>query len=143
MVGPVKESLSIFENNFYKVIFILSLVVGYFLTPAYIFNSNWILLAFIFIITFSFTITYITKNIKEKLSHNHPHSILGFISLILGVSALQVCNLGGCGYGLGASLVLLFPSFFIGFLEKYSVAIIIFSILLQLIALYLMTQKKK
>jgi hypothetical protein len=137
----IPEIFNIFNNKFYSIVFFIFLVIGTFLVPKNIFYNYWMILAVIFAITFALSMTYVVKNIKEKIAKTKHHSILGVVSAIFGISAFQVCNLGSCGQGVLVGLVLLFPSFFVRFLESYGVIIIIISIILQVIALIFMNRK--
>lgn len=135
--------LHIFKSHYCKTIFILSLIAGYFLVPEKVFYRWYTLLAIIFIIVFALTITCLIRNIKERFkdAKSQGKSLVGIISMVLGISALQVCGVGApiCGATVGAGIVsLIFPSFALGFLEKYSLWIIVFSIIFQLISLYFM-----
>ncbi len=94
-------------------------------------------------VAFALTLTCLARNIKEKvvLAKTYKSSILGIIATALGLSVLQVCGVGApvCGASIGAGIVsLFFPSFALNFFEKYSIYIIIGSIIIQIIALYYM-----
>lgn len=135
--------LSIFKSYYCKSVFIFSLIGSYFLIPEKVFYSYGYLLAGAFMVVFSFSVACIARNIKEKikLSHTYKTSVFSLVLSILGISAFQVCGIGAhfCGVSVGFGIIsIIFPGFFVDFLSDYSHAIIIFSILMQIAALYFM-----
>jgi len=89
------------------------------------------------------TITCFVRNIKEKvlLAKSNGASIISMIMIIFGFGALQVCTIGSpiCTASIGAGfLALFFPGVAFHILEKYSVLIVVFSIIFQAFALYFM-----
>jgi hypothetical protein len=99
-------------------------------------------------ISFSLTISCIVRNIKEKikLAKTYKSSIIGLISTIIGLSALQVCGIGApiCGATIGFGfLATIFPSLFLNMSNSFAIFLVIFSIILQIVALYFMNCFKK
>ncbi len=89
------------------------------------------------------TLTCFVRNVKERAveAWRHGSSILGIIMIIFGFGALQVCTIGSpvCGATIGAGIfALIFPGMALEFIEKYSLVIILASIVIQVIALYFM-----
>ncbi len=135
--------IKIFKSYFCQFAFFLFLLISYFLTPKRVFYGWFSILAIIFMVVFSLTLTCLARNIKEKviIAKTYKSSILGIIATVLGLSVLQVCGIGApiCGASLGAGVIsLFFPSFALGFFEEYSLYILIISIVLQIISLYFM-----
>lgn len=135
--------LYILRSSYCKSVLILSLIGSYFLIPNKVFYGYGYFLAGVFMLVFSFSITCIVRNIKEKikLSHTYKTSIFSLFLGIVGISAFQVCGIGApvCGATIGLGVIFaIFPAFFIDFLTDYSYAIIILSIIMQLFALNFM-----
>jgi len=131
------------KNNYGKIAFILSLIISYFLIPKTVFYGWYYLIAILFMMTFSLTMTCIIRNIREKIIANKQckGSFLGLLASIIGISAFQVCTIGApvCGISLGLGIVsFLFPNILLATMEKYAIFIIFISIGLQLLALCLM-----
>ena len=138
----------IFKSNYCKVIFILSLILITVLIPKKIFYSYYSILGALFIFVTSITITCFIRNIKEKvfLAKANGASIIGIITIILGFGGLQACTVGApvCGASIGAGFfALFFPGIAMDLIEKYSILVIILSIIIQIFALYFMNCFKK
>ena len=135
--------LCIFNSNWCKIIFIISLISVYLLIPQKMFYGWYNLLAYIFIFSTSLSLTCIFRNIKEriKLNQKQNKSFFAIILSIFGILASQVCGIGAplCGAALGGSIGLSFlPIFAQSFLENYSVYIIIIAIIGQIYSLFLL-----
>ena len=93
-------------------------------------------------VVFSITLACVVRTVRDeiKIARKYTHSILGLIAIVIGLSALQVCGVGGvCVAGVGYAIVsLIFPGIFLNFLSAYSLWIIVFSIISQLAVLYFM-----
>lgn len=151
----MKKNLPFFltnlKSNYCKVVFLISLILGYLSVPKHIYTGNYVFLTIPFIILFAFTITCIVRSIKEKIvaSKQNGSSVLVIIANVVGISTLQVCGLGvpSCGASIGIGLVTaIFPEFMVRYLKDYAVWILIFSILIQIYSLYSLNcifQKKK
>ena len=129
------------KSNYCKVVFLISLILGYLSIPKEIYQGKYVYLAIPFIILFAFTITCIVRSIKEKIvvSKNNGSSLLAIIVNIVGISTLQVCGLGvpSCGASIGMGvLTAIFPEFLIRYLHSYAIWILIISILIQIYSLY-------
>lgn len=140
--------IEVFDSNLCKILFLISLILGYFLIPKDIFLGRNIFLGLIFLINFAAIISCIVRNIKERvlLAKTYNNSILGILASAIGLAALQVCGVNSavCGAGFGfVILSAIFPNFIIGFLDRYAIALIILSILIQWISLYFMGCFKK
>ena len=131
------------KSRYCQVTFLLALGLGYALLPKTIFNSQNIYLAIIFVLVFAFNITCVVRTIKEKVvaTKKLHTSFLSLVAIVLGFSAFQVCGVAApvCGISIGAGIVsFIFPGVLFGYLTQYSVVVIVFSILLQLVSLYYM-----
>ncbi len=131
------------KSIYCKIVLVLALIASYFLLPPDVFVGSNKILAFIFMIVFSFSVACIIRNIKEKfaLSRTYKTSVFSLVLTILGFSAFQVCGVGApiCGATVGMGVLsVIFPGIFVNFLTNYSIKIIYFSILLQLFGLYFM-----
>jgi hypothetical protein len=135
--------ITILKSYYCKAVFLLALFGSYFLIPHKVFYGFGYVLAIAFMLAFSLSVTCIIRNIKEKilLARTYKRSVAHIILIALGLSALQVCGVGApvCGATVGLGVLsIVFPGVFIDFLGDYHLAIIIFSILLQLVSLYFM-----
>lgn len=131
------------SSTYCRVVFLVSLFLSYFLLPPRVFVGANLYIAIIFMLVFSFSITCLVRNIKEKivLARTYKTSIFSLILSILGFSAFQVCgvNAGLCTASVGAGIIgAIFPGFLVIFLNNYGHFLIWLSIILQLIALYYM-----
>lgn len=138
---------AIFKSNICKIVFILSLVIGYFLVPKHIFYSYFIILGIVYILLFALVMTCMIRIIKEKVINlkETGASIFSIISSLIGFSAMHVCSIGApvCGASLGIGIFSFFPSFFNSFFHEYALIIIIISIIFQIAALFYMNCFKK
>jgi hypothetical protein len=126
-----------------KIVFVLAFLLSYFLLPEGVFGGVHKYIAIIFMFSFSFSVSCIVRNIKEKiiLARTYKTSVFSLILSVLGFSAFQVCgiNAGMCTATVGMGVVsTIFPSFLVGFLSSYGHLIIWFSVILQILALYFM-----
>ena len=140
--------LQIFKSNYCKFVFLISLIGVYFLVPKKVFYSYYTLIGITFIITTSLIITCLIRIIKENVlsAKASGASLLGILSIIFGFGALQACTIGApvCGATIGGGiLALIFPGFAFNLIEKYSIPIVLISVLIQLLTLYLMKCFKK
>jgi len=135
--------IQILASVYCKIVFVFALGMSYFLLPPRVLHSRHAWLAIIFMIVFSFSLACIVRNIKEKvvLSRTYKTSALSLVLSVLGFSAFQVCGIGApvCGLSAGAGvLAIFFPGFVLSFLSNNSIFIVIFSIVVQVFALYFM-----
>ena len=134
---------TVMESHYCKTVFVLFFLLSYFLIPSTVFFGYYTAIALAFMVTFSLSMTCITRNIKEKivLSKTYKTSTMGAIASALGLSALQVCGVGapvcGASVGLGV-LAAVFPEFFVAALSEYAVPLILLSIIMQLVSLRFM-----
>jgi hypothetical protein len=138
----------IFASNYCKIVFFLALIVSYFLIPRHLFMNHYWFLALIFMISFSLLLTCSVRNIKEKIqvAKTYQTSIWGMIFSVLGLTALQVCGLGGafCGTSIFLGvLTTIIPGFAVSFLTEYAVELVLVSILIQIFAIWQMGCFKK
>lgn len=137
--------LHIFESNYCKIVFLISIVIVYFLTPQKIFYGFYYsTLGILFIIVTALTITCLVRSVKEKIISikSSGASIIGIISIIFGYGAIQACAVGApvCGTTIvGGILALIFPNVVFGLFEKYGLYVLISSIVIQVLALYSMS----
>ena len=136
------------KSNYCKIVYFLSIILIYFLTPKKVFYGWYMLIGIIFILISALVITCFIRNIKEKviLAKTQATSTLGLLSAVIGLAALQVCGVGApiCGASIGAGfLSLLLPGFSLNFFESYALHIIIISIVLQILALHMMNCFKR
>jgi len=133
--------LKIFKSNYCKLVFLMALIVVYFLTPKKIFyGPYYTLLGILFIIITSLTLTCFVRSIKDRVfsAKANGASLLGILSIVLGFGALQACTIGApvCGATIiGGVIALIFPGFAFSLMEKYSLWIVLISIVIQFFAL--------
>lgn len=139
------------KSNYCKLVFILSIILGYFLLPRHIWYSSYIFLAIPFVLLFAFTMACTVRNIKEKVKSKKQNkgSVIGIIASILGISVLQVCGIGVpmCGVSIGMSLLSIFlPSSLLMSLSPFGGWILGIIIIIQIVSLYFLgcfkTEKK-
>ncbi len=131
------------ESHYCKALFALAFAGAYFLIPQKVFFGWYILLALAFMLSFAATFTCLLRDLKEHIfaAKVATNSMLGAIATTIGFSALQACGIGipFCGASFGFMLLsAVLPGMFINFLMDYSVAIVVFSIALQLFSLHQM-----
>jgi hypothetical protein len=128
---------------YYSAVFILSLILGFLLTPGTVLDSETDLLAFTFIILFALTSVCTAKNLKERvvLAKQAKNSAISTFSSILGITALQACGLTSfaCGTSIATSLFLtIVPGTLLHTLQKYGPVLLIITIIIQILSLYYM-----
>ena len=133
----------VFKSNYSKLVFLSSLLLGYFLIPEHVFYGWSTLLGVIFIISFALVVTCLVRNMKERiaLARNYTSSIVGTLAVAIGLAALQVCGVGApiCGAAIGLGLLsAIFPGIVLNFLTEFSTYIVVISIILQISSLYFM-----
>jgi hypothetical protein len=140
--------IKILKSHYCKVVFLLSLILGYFLVPKHLIGFWWNLIVIIFMLVFSLNMTCMVRNIKERIktAKNTTNSVINLIASGLGIMALQVC--GTSGYFCSASILMgvfssVLPHFLLDFLKEYSLYIILATILFQIISLRNMKCFKK
>jgi len=126
-----------------KMVFVLALLISFFLLPEGVFSGTHKYIAVLFMLTFSFSAACIVRNIKNKivLSRTYKTSVISAILSVLGFSAFQVCGINAavCTASVSAGFVAtIFPGFLFNFLKDYGHLVIWFSVILQIIALYMM-----
>ena len=135
--------VSVLKSRYCILVFILSMILSYFLIPQKVFYGIYIILALLFMISFSLTLTCIVRNVKEKImvARTYETSIVGVIAAAIGLASLQVCGIGApiCGATIGMGILSsIFPAFFVNILSDYAHYFIGISIILQLVSLYFM-----
>ena len=145
---PKFLAIEVFKSNYCKVVFIVSLILSYFILPKNLHGFWWNLIVIVFMILFALNMTCLVRNIKErvKAAKATTNSIIGIIASSIGIIALQVCSSSGyfCSAGILMSLFSsILPHFLLTFLQRYSLYIIILSILFQLFSLRNMNCFKK
>ena len=133
----------ILKSDYCKIIFLLSFILSYFLIPRHLFFSKHFSLTVAFMLTFSVLVTCSVRNIKEKIAvaKTAKTSVWGIIASVLGLTALQVCGLGGVFCGSSVFLGLLttiIPGFAVSFLTSYAVPLLVVSIIFQILAIWQM-----
>ena len=133
--------IQIFKSRYCIATFILSLFLIAIISPKKIFHGHNSFTGFAFIFSTSLLITCLVRSIKEKIysARLNGASVLGVISIIFGLGAIEACAVSApiCGtYFGGGILTIFFPGLILNFFEKYSVIIIFLSFLFQLFALY-------
>jgi hypothetical protein len=139
---------SFLKSKYCIAVFFLGLLLGYLLVPKTIFYGLYYILGFSYIIIFSLVLVCIVRTIKDKINNfkSSGAGILTVIASIIGFSAMQVCGVGApvCGAGIGMGLLsVVAPQASFPLLNKYSLFIIIFSLVFQIFALYYMGCFKK
>jgi len=137
-----------FKSDYCKVIFLASLILTYVFIPKKIFYSYYTIIGVAFIIIASLTITCFVKNIKEKVyaAKAQGASVVGIITILLGLVGLQACTIGApvCGASIGAGvLALFFPLIAMELIKAHSFLVIYASLIIQIVALYFMGCFKK
>ncbi|MGC9200726.1 MAG: hypothetical protein ACP5F8_02065 [Candidatus Aenigmatarchaeota archaeon] len=135
--------IKIFESHYCKIVFITLFLISYFLIPKSVFNGIYLPISVVYMILFALTMTCIVRNIKERIiiARKYQKSLVGLIASIIGLTSLQFCGVGSsaCTITVGYGIIsIIFPSFIVDFMEKYAFQTLIFSIILQIISLYLM-----
>lgn len=135
--------LRMFKSYYCIFVFLISLVGVYFLVPSKIFYGYYTWFGIAFILISALTLTCLVRIIKERVisAKSSGASFLGLLSIIFGFGALQACTIGApiCGATIGGGIIsLIFPGFVFGFMEKYSIWIVIISIVIQIFAIYFM-----
>jgi len=135
--------IDILISKYCLVVFILTFLASFFLIPWHVFISVYFPLAIAFMISFSMTLTCIIRIVKERINNarSYSSSIIGLIASVVGLSTLQVCGVGApfCGATLGMAVVsIFFPNVALNIMDSYAIFFIIFSIVIQIIALYFM-----
>lgn len=133
----------IFKSKYCWFSFLLSLLIIGIVIPKKIFYGYYNILGITFVLISSILITCFVRNIKERvvLAKKQRTSFLGIIFLVIGLVTMSTCSVGGpiCGATIVGGVVgLFFPGFMLTFLSDYSMAIILFSLIIQIIALYFM-----
>ena len=133
----------VLDSPYCKLVFVIALILGYFLIPNSVLNSQYVYLALPFLILFALTMSCTVRNIKDKLLANRHRngSIISLIANVVGLSVLQVCTLGGpfCGVSVGLSVIsAIFPQLLVNWLADYSVAFLVSAIALQVLSLWQM-----
>ncbi|PKM91812.1 hypothetical protein CVU82_01230 [Candidatus Falkowbacteria bacterium HGW-Falkowbacteria-1] len=141
--------LKVLKSKYCLISFALVSILAYFLVPKKIFYGYYSIIAVIFIIVFSLTLTCMIRSIKDKAEvrkRQRTGSIIGFIFSIIGLSALHICTIGApvCGASIGAAIIsVFFPALALDFLNDYALTVVVISILIQIFALYQMKCFKK
>lgn len=122
------------------VVFALSVALGFFvLVPTRVIEHGHLAISAGFVLTFALLMTFTVTSLKERVrsARQSANSTLGFLAMAIGITALQVCGMGAtCGFSaLTGIIALLIPGALFNFTSAYSLYIIAFSILLQIIAL--------
>ncbi len=137
--------IQLFRSKYCWLVFMASIVGGYFLIPQkiLILNGWWYLIGSLYILTFAIIIACIARIIKERVVtvKNTGAGILAIVFAVLGIGIMQVCGVGApiCGATVGIGIFsLFFPSLSNSFLSEHGLFLIILSISIQLIALYYM-----
>jgi len=130
------------KSNYCRAIFVISVIVSYFLLPDFIFMGWLSLLAVLFMLIFSVSMTCMVRGIKDTLANTKKTStsVLSLISMLFGFSAFHACTIGAplcvtAGLGL---LVVALPGFMVDVLSTYGVIIIVVSMVIQILVLYWM-----
>ena len=139
----------IFKSYYCLAVFVLMALISYFLVPEKIFYGFYNLMALVFILVFSLTLTCMVRSIKDRIVEHRKQAvkpIWGVLIGLIGLSALQTCAIGApiCGASIGMAIVsAIFPTLAFDFINDYSLEVIIFSVFIQIISLYQMKCFKK
>lgn len=132
----------VLRSTYCLLVFIAALGVGYVLIPPNAIHQGYDLTIGIFVVLFALTITCMVRTIKERIRNSsHKGSVLGLISSVVGLTALQVCGIGGpmCGASVGMGVVSVFlPGYVIHTLRLYTHELLILSVMMQLASLHYM-----
>ncbi len=140
--------IQVLKSHYCQVVFGASLFLGYFLIPKKIFYGYYTILGIAFIISFSLVLTCLIRQVKErvKLARTYSGAIVSIIATAVGLAALEACGIGApvCGAVVGLGfLSIILPVSASSFVSKYSIAILVISIIIQFGALYFMNCFKK
>ncbi|HHX58895.1 MAG TPA: hypothetical protein GX706_03985 [Candidatus Moranbacteria bacterium] len=138
------QLFNIFKSGYCWLALFIMLGVSYFLVPKKIFYGYYNLIAIAFILVFALNMTCLIRIIKDRIVEHKNQKITsfgGFLFGIIGLSALQTCAVGApvCGASIGMAVMSsIFPAVAFDWLEEYSLAIVLVSILVQIFSLYQM-----
>ena len=125
---------NIMKSWWCKGVFIIGLIGAYLILPSKAFVGHLLPLSLLFMITFSFSLSCTTKNIKEK-TKAYRGSTLGLIGSVIGIGALHTCTMSGFCATATVGIVSAAVPAFIQPLLKYHVYILGFAVLIQIGAL--------
>ncbi len=133
--------IQIFKSRYCVATFILAFFFITLISPKKIFHGHNTFIGLLFILSTSLLITCLVRSIKEKIysARLNGASVLGVISIVLGLGAIEACAVSApvCGAYLGSGiLAIFFPNIILNVFEKYNTLIILFSFLFQILALY-------
>lgn len=137
--------LEILKSKYCQIVFLISLVIGYFLVPSSVFASDKFYFGYIFIITFALVVTCLVRGIKERIKSFKTYGAIGLASLssLIAYLSLQVCGIGSLCINIGIGILSLLPSSILPIVYHNYEIIFAFSIALQIFTLYLMGCFKK
>lgn len=125
-------------ERFSQIIFFFTLALAGWLTPLEVYYEQ-PLLAAVFLLVFSTTITCTVRALKGNVAARNPQGALSIASSIAGLLALSACSSSFVCGAAGVGLIALFMPAFLGdFLAVHGVRVVELSILLQLFSLYWM-----
>ncbi len=133
--------VQIFKSRYCVMVFVLSFFLIGFISPQKIFHGHNTIIGLLFIISTSLLITCLVRSIKEKIysARINGASVLGVISIVLGLGAIEACALSApvCGAYISTGfLAIFFPNIVLNVFEKYNTLIISLSFVIQIFALY-------
>ncbi|MBU0757776.1 MAG: hypothetical protein KKF44_06920 [Nanoarchaeota archaeon] len=131
-----------FRSRYCIMVFLIGMLLSYFLVPRMLFHTH-LLLALVFMAVFSTVLACSVRIAKERIINTRVAGtgLLSVIAMGIGFSALHVCGVGApvCGATVGLGVMSLFlPTAASQVIEKYSIHIILISIIFQLVSLYFM-----
>lgn len=138
----------IFKRKRCRIVALIAAALITLIVPKDIFKGWLILLGVPFIILSSMVVACVVRLLKERidLSKESGASFLAILATVFGFIALHMCTLGSmvCGATLSFSVVaFILPEYLFHKMSQYPIYVLIFSILLQIISLYLMNCFKK
>jgi hypothetical protein len=120
-----------------KLVFAISLLIGFLLVPQSVLESHFAL-ALLFFITFAYTFACVAYAARENIRHAKGTSTLSVLASAVGLAALSACGAAACGtIGVGIFSLAL-PLAAVHFFSDYGAYIVGASILLQLALLWKM-----
>lgn len=135
---------NLFTSPYCVGIFTITFIAELLILPRHIFTGYLLYLGVIFALLFALNITCFIRAMRERvrIARANGAGLISIIATVLGISALQVCGVGGahiCGAALGAGLITaLLPAGAVGLFTDYAVYLVIGAIIAQCYSLYLM-----
>ena len=132
---------SIIRKRSCMMVFAVSVVLVSIVIPKNIFYGYYSAVGVTFILASSLLVTCLVRGAKEKASAAvaRKSSYAGILFSVLGLLAMDACTIGApvCGVTAATGIAaLLIPGIAMGFMDQYSIFIIVLSLVIQAAALH-------